>query len=187
MLEAPAPIACEALFDGLRDERFDVRFACGRALARLHTRHPEFAIAPQRVFEAVCREAKRTTSLPEAARLVDDAPDETEALLGAAVKDRAHRVLEHCFTLLLAVTEADPIRVAWQALQTNDPALRGTALEYLEHALPEDVRAALWPHLEDTRPRRGARPADAALADLLAAHPSIEIRLSELRERRPER
>jgi hypothetical protein len=33
-------------------------------------------------------------------------------------------------------------------VQTDDPELRGTALEYLESILPPEVRAQLWPFLE---------------------------------------
>jgi hypothetical protein len=43
---------------------------------------------------------------------------------------------------------AEPLRIALHAVQTDDPELRGTALEYLESILPPEVRAQLWPFLE---------------------------------------
>jgi hypothetical protein len=42
---------------------------------------------------------------------------------------------------------AEPLRIALQAVKADDPALRGTAIEYLESILPPDVRAQLWPFL----------------------------------------
>src|SRR5207302_9365877 len=77
--------------------------------------------------------------------------------LAAAIEDRAgadapaHRAsagLEHVFTVLGLALPAEPLRIALHAVQTDDPELRGTALEYLESILPPDVRAQLWPLLE---------------------------------------
>ena len=59
--------------------------------------------------------------------------------------------------------------------------LRGTALEYFEGALPEDMRTALWPFLEDRRPQeRTAHSPDAVLQQLLLSNESIQLRLEEL-------
>jgi hypothetical protein len=38
--------------------------------------------------------------------------------------------------------------MAYQALRSDDRTLRGTSLEYLERILPDRVRDALWPVLE---------------------------------------
>ena len=43
--------------------------------------------------------------------------------------------------------DGEPIDLAFRALQGRDAALRGTALEYLDHVLPAPIRAALWPML----------------------------------------
>ncbi len=61
--------------------------------------------------------------------------------------------------------------------------LRGTALEYLETALREDVREALWPFLEDNRPRRReSRPTNEILQNLLHSQHSIVMNLEELKK-----
>ena len=53
--------------------------------------------------------------------------------------------------------------LALHAVQTDDPELRGTALEYLESILPPDVRAQLWPFLEgEGHGQRLAAPATDA-------------------------
>src|SRR6185436_6822073 len=52
------------------------------------------------------------------------------------------------FTVLGLALPPEPLRIALHAVQTDDPELRGTALEYLESILPADVRAQLWPLLE---------------------------------------
>ena len=72
----------------------------------------------------------------------------------------AERGLAHVFTLLSLAVEREPLQIAYWAVLGADPGLRGTALEYLENVLPDDVRRALWPYL-------GARaqvPAGQAIA-----------------------
>ena len=70
-------------------------------------------------------------------------------------------------------------------LHTDDPGLRGTALEYLEGVLPPDIRDRLWPFLSD-RPRKQSdtRARDEILADLLRSNESIMLNLEELQTTR---
>ncbi|MGD9603490.1 MAG: hypothetical protein AB7V59_16895, partial [Gammaproteobacteria bacterium] len=66
--------------------------------------------------------------------------------------------MEHVFTLLGLVLDREALSLALHAVASADRNLSGTALEYLEHVLPEDVRRALWPRLQlSARPssRRG--------------------------------
>ena len=99
------------------------------------------------------------------------------------VRDRANRSLEHVFTLLALALPRQPLRIAFRGLHTDDPLLRGTALEYLESALPPEIRRPLWPYLEDNRPKRpGATPpAPEALRALLQSSESIVLRLEDLK------
>jgi len=39
------------------------------------------------------------------------------------------------------------MQIALQGLYTNDPQLRGTAMEYLESVLPPKILSRLWPVL----------------------------------------
>ena len=61
-------------------------------------------------------------------------------------------------------------RLALSALRSDDLNLRGTAYEYLENVLPDDLRQALWPHLrayagaeEPTRPSKRPRRSESQL------------------------
>jgi hypothetical protein len=86
--------------------------------------------------------------------------------------------------MLSLVLPAEPLQVAFRALHTDDPNLRGTALEYLEATLPTDIRDRLWAFLEQQPPSHpGARPREAILEDLLRSDRSIRLNLEELRRR----
>jgi hypothetical protein len=88
------------------------------------------------------------------------------------------------FTLLSLAFPRRPLVLAFHGLYTDDEHLRGTALEYLESMLPADVRAALWPYLEDSRPPGGSPQSRAeALERLLRSHRSIQLNLEEARRR----
>ena len=98
------------------------------------------------------------------------------------LRERASRSLEHVFTLLALVLSRQHLTIAFRALHTSDPMLRGTALEYLETLLPEPIRARLWPYLEDRRSARpAARPAADVAQDLLRSRQSIALNLEALR------
>ena len=87
--------------------------------------------------------------------------------------------------LLSLVLPATPLQIAYRGLHTSDPALRGTALEYLEGVLPPDIRDRLWPFLGDSPAPvpGGARSREEILADLLRSNESIVLNLEELRRR----
>jgi hypothetical protein len=58
----------------------------------------------------------------------------------------SRRLLDaHVFTPLALVLPTEPLRIAFRGWHTDDPALRGTALEYLENVLPHQIRDRLWP------------------------------------------
>jgi len=73
-------------------------------------------------------------------------------------------------TLLALVIEREPVRLAYHALHADEPAIRGTALEYLENVLPERVKQAtlslLAGSVEPPRERRIQRDARALRAEL---------------------
>jgi hypothetical protein len=83
---------------------------------------------------------------------------------GLAADDRR---LEHVFTLLALVVPREPVQIAYRAVRSQDRAMRGTALEYLENVLPDDVRSALWPHLDAQAREAPRRAPDEVVAELL--------------------
>jgi AAA family ATP:ADP antiporter len=182
------PRAIEGLLVGLEDPRFEVRYQCGRALARIHDADSSLPIPGERTLGAVMREMKVDRSVWESQRLLDRSDEATDTpFVERFLRDRANRSLEHVFTLLSLILPKQPLIVAFRGLHTSDEVLRGTALEYLEVMLPEAVRANLWPFLEEGRGlQRPPRPRDEILAALMASNASIEANLELLRgERRP--
>ena len=172
----------DGLMRGLEDEEFVVRLACGRALVQIRREHPEPPVLEAKVFKLVEREIAYGREVWEERRplpLGDDEPD--SPLVDDKLRKRANRYLEHVFDLLALVDSMDSMRDVFRALHTDDPQLRGDALEYLDWILPRPIRTSLWPYLEaEDRPTRRRPSKLAALSALRLAHDSVEISLSEL-------
>jgi hypothetical protein len=189
---SPTDRAVDGLLRGLGDPRFEVRYRCGRALVRVLDLAPGLTVSGAAIEAAILDEVTVDRGLWEGRRLLDRLEDDAwSPLVDEVLRDRANRSLEHVFTLLSLILPRQPLVIAFRGLHTTDPMLRGTALEYLETALPEAIRIRLWPYLEDGRSRRGAtggptagRPAAQVLEDLLRSRQSIAINLEELRRRR---
>ena len=185
LADQPAAEAVEGLVRALDDRRFEVRYRAGRALWRLAERATGLTLDSARVIEVVLREVTVDRNVWESRQLIDAADDEWETPVVNVVRERANRSLEHVFTLLSLILPRVTVQLAYQGLQTGDPHLRGTALEYLETVLPESVRQRLWPFLEDQgrRPGRTGRPAEDVVRELLASKESIMLALGDVRRR----
>ncbi|MCA8967678.1 MAG: hypothetical protein KDC48_22545, partial [Planctomycetes bacterium] len=114
------------------------------------------------VYEAVRREVALSPAEWQARRLPGDT-----AFDGSA-QAPASRTLEHVFTLLSLVHDPDALRLCMQALASRDAHLRGTALEYLENVLPDDLRPRLWEHLgvREAGGQRRVRPRGEVMREL---------------------
>jgi len=179
-------LASWGLWRAVSDPRFEVRYRSGKALAKLRDDGHPLDIAQDAVFEAVRREVSVDGRIWQGHRLLDghDGSDDDE-LLHRVLEQRSATGLDHVFTLLGLTLPAEPLRIALQAVSTSNPMLRGTALEYLESVLPEQVRAPLWPFLEvDHAIRAPARSRGEIVAALQLSHPSI---ISDLRAQHGER
>jgi hypothetical protein len=174
--------AVDGLLLGLDDQRFEVRFQSGRSLAAIVAKNPRVRIPEQAIYDVVLRALAVGRPVWESHRLLD-ALDDSEQPVDKFIKDRTSQALAHVFTLLSLVQPAEPLQIAYRGLLTGDENLRGTALEYLEGTLPPANRARLWPFLEDRRaPDRVVRARDEILHDLLRSHPSIQLKLEEVRQ-----
>ncbi|MFN8654031.1 MAG: hypothetical protein U0133_19185 [Gemmatimonadales bacterium] len=184
LAEGSGPEVRDALLRALEDPRFEVRYRAGRALARVLSREPGVTVEADRVIETVLREVAVDRGVWEGRHLIDQSDDDWSPIEAEVVRDRATRSLEHVFTLLALILPADTLRLAYHGLHTGDAHLRGTALEYLESALPERVRDKLWPFLEVERQHQ-ARPLtpEQALRELLASRESIVLALAAARGR----
>ncbi len=151
----------------LADSRFEVRFRCAKALASIREAGHELGIDEAEVFAAAERELSVDSSVWQNHRLLDPLPEAAEAVLLDRVKaGPSSRGLEHVFTLLALALPTGPVRIARQALGTQDRVLRGTALEYLESVLPASLRALLWPHLESSEAGEDDEPFFTLIAAL---------------------
>lgn len=177
--------AADGLLLGLEDLRFEVRYQCARSLLAIVEKHPAIRVDKKRVLALVRHEVVVGRDVWEKRRLLD-APEEgdSRSFLEELVRDRASRGLAHVFTLLALVLPAEPLRIAFRGLHTDDEWLRGTALEYLESVLPRDIHDRLWSFLERRPvPSQVRRPGEATLAALLQSRQSITANLEALKRR----
>ncbi len=168
LAEHPTQDAANGLLRGMADERFEVRYECGRALLKLTEHDRGVVIAPQQVIALVKKELLLGKDVLESqpAPELDEEEGEAPALIARLLRDRIDRSLEHIFTLLALNLDRVSLRLAFKALHETDERLRGTALEYLETVLPDEVRDAVWPFLGEAHPMLPPRPALEILADL---------------------
>lgn len=146
--EVPTQRAADGLLLALDDTRFDIRYRSAQALGRIRARQPEIAVPHEKVMETAARAAERAGESP--------------------------RHLEHAFSLLALVLDREPLEIALRALRGLDPALRGTALEYLDNVLPPLLRERLWPHLASgPRPGPSGRSSAEIRDDLLRSTASV--------------
>ena len=175
--------AVDGVLLGLEDLRFEVRFHCGRSLAAIVERNAFVRVDMERVFTLVRRELAVGRPVWESQRLLDEVDD--SRFVDDFLKQRAGQSLAHVFTLLSLVLPTVPLQIAYRGLHTNDKALRGTALEYLEGVLPRDIRDRLWPVLGDepATPASTAKDRSQILKDLVSSNESIMLNLEGLRSR----
>lgn len=166
--------AVEGLLEGLDDDRFEVRYWCALALARITARHPPLRPPVGRIHEVVSRELETGRKVWESRRLLDDDAEEEVPLLDRALRDRIHRSVEHVFTLLSLAYDPEPLRLSLLALAGDDQTLRGTALEYLENVLPETIRDSLFPMLDARVELRRKRSRDDIVEDLVRSMRSMD-------------
>lgn len=181
ILEVGEPaLATWGLRRGLADTRFEVRYRCAKALTHLRASGHELGITEPDVFELIERELAVDSHVWQSHKLLDPSPSDNDELQldNAGVSSRA---LEHVFTLLGLTLPSSPVRIALQALHTQDRALRATALEYIESVLPAPLRAMLWPHLESANDDE-QDDALAALIPTLADDPAAWPKLKAAME-----
>jgi ATP:ADP antiporter, AAA family len=173
--------AFEGLAQALNDRRFEVRYRAGRALSQMAGQVDGARIDRERVVGVILNEMGVDRGVWESRQLIDPAEEEYSPMEAEVLRDRVSRSMEHLFTLLSLIYPRETLRLAFHALHTNDPYLRGTALEYLETVLPDTIWGRLLPLLEQGEvPTRLPGSADA-LRDLLASRESISLALSEAR------
>lgn len=173
---SPTARAADGLLCGLDDARFEVRYACGRALLAIAGQPSDIVVPPERLKAIVLREVSLGKEVWESqsAPPFDEGEDDAPGLFERLLQDRIDRSLEHVFNVLALQVDARSLRIAFLALHADDAHHRGTALEYLETVLPDEIREAIWPLLGGGRPMHPTRPTQEILADLMGAEPGAD-------------
>jgi hypothetical protein len=179
LAERPTQDAANGLLRGMADERFEVRYECGRALLKITEHDRGVVIDPQQVIALVKKELLlgKDVLQSQPALELDEEEGEGPSLIARLLRDRIDRSLEHIFTLLALNLDRVSLRLAFKALHETDERLRGTALEYLETVLPDEVRDGVWPFLGEAHPMLPPRPALEVLADLRRSNKAVGVAL----------
>jgi hypothetical protein len=141
--------AVQGLTLGLQDSELDVRFRCAEALGHIKINHPNMSIDTEAVWRVVYREI--------------------DHLSGSGYRaTQGVEPLRHLFNLFGIIFGPDVMDSCYDSLQAEDPTIRGTALEYLENQLPQNIRTSLWPVIASgyTEPKSD-RSAQEIMHDLL--------------------
>ena len=106
---------------------------------------------------------------------------ERSVLLDRRALRSVNRSLEHVFTLLSLTHPREMMASALAGLASEEPALRGTALEYLEVILPASLCRTLLPRLDaEAIPARGERSREEVSEELLRSSAAVVIDRDEL-------
>jgi AAA family ATP:ADP antiporter len=174
-----SPFAVAALVQALDDASFAVRHQAALSLLRLSELDPKIRFDTELILGFARREIERGRASWGKETLFD-AGDEEDPIFGE-LRERANRSLAQVIAVLSLVLEREPLWIAYQALHTDVDQLRGTAIEYLENILPEDIRTSLWPLLGVLQPTASERRTHRRIADdLLGAKQSVLDHLRRL-------
>jgi hypothetical protein len=176
--QCDSQLAIHGLLGALADPRFEVRFQCSRALDLLVQRRPDLKVPADLVYAAVEREMQVARPIRDSRRLLDprDSSD-PNAFLDEILRERADQTLEHIFSLFALLLPREAMKIAFRSLHTDDAALRGLAIEYLDSVLPDQVRDGLWVLIETKPPAHPLDVSQDALGELLRAHESLLVKI----------
>ena len=127
------------LLDGLDDMRFEVRYHCSRAIARLLEQDPRLSIDRTRMIGVVERELSVPPQKWRGYRLLDRPDAEPEPGGTREFPEDASRFLEYIFQLLSTVVPREPLDAAVRGVRSPHAGVRGLATEYLDQVLPPAV------------------------------------------------
>jgi ATP:ADP antiporter, AAA family len=137
----------DGLLNGLNDQRFEVRYHCGRAISRILVHNEELSVDRARMITSIERELDVPPQLWRGYRLFDRPDEPAPSTIPADVNSRH---LEYIFLLLSTIIPREPLDAAVQGVQSANAGVRGLALEYLHQVLPPAVAARLRAMMEST-------------------------------------
>jgi AAA family ATP:ADP antiporter len=168
--QADNEVALQGLTLGLQDRELDVRFRCAEALSLIKTNHPDLSIDVEVIWQVIYREITLFSATGfKSTQGVDP--------------------IRYLFILLGIIFGPNVMDICYESLQVEDQTLRGTALEYLENQLPQNIRVSLWPLIASGhKATRSDRSLEEITQDLLQAGRSVkskdqilELRMKDLK------
>lgn len=174
------PRAVLGMVDGLRDEEFDVRYRCARALVGMQRTNHDLIFPKSAIIEAVGHELALDPTQWNRGESPEGVYPEVQNEIDALLEAREDRSLKYVFTLLSLALDHEAIILSLRALSSQDENLRGTALEYLHNVLPDPIRGALWPRLTERSERPQTRSTTTAPEDLLRSMRSLMLSRDQL-------
>jgi hypothetical protein len=151
----------DGLLNGLNDQRFEVRYHCGRAISRILVHNEELSVDRARMIASIERELDVPPQLWRGYRLLDRPDEPAPSSIPADVNSRH---LEYLFLLLSTIIPREPLDAAVHGVQSANAGVRGLALEYLHQVLPPAVATRLRAMMEST-------PSDADVPELSSEPP----------------
>src|SRR5262249_10513628 len=131
----------------------------------------------QAVFAVIERELSVGRTVWENRHLLDKRQSTDQFLfLDDVLREHAQLSWEYVFSLLALIFPREPLKVAFQALHTEDRLLRGLPLEYLDSVLPQSLRS--MPRILESVAGGEASPVGADVAArLIEASKSVSMKL----------
>ncbi|MDQ3297767.1 MAG: hypothetical protein M3619_14355 [Myxococcota bacterium] len=163
-VKARVELARAGLIACLADPEFEIRAKAAEGLAKLHEHDPRLKFDEAAVFDGIRRELAVDPAIWKA---LHEAKQEAAQVALEGGPPSLSREVEHLATLLALVLPADPIRTAFVGLHSEDPTLRGVALEYLDNVLPPDIRERMWTLFAIEQSAVEKRPIEDVLTELL--------------------
>ena len=140
---APGPRALRALVETIPDDDFEIGLECARSGVRITEHDPSLQLTRDQVHELARRELDVGDRAWEQRGRRRSMGEDLPAILEPADLARIDRSFERLFTILALSYGRDVMASTLRAIHADDPNLRGTALEYLQTALPEKLRGPL--------------------------------------------
>jgi len=144
----------DGVVNGLDDARFEVRYHCSRAVARMLAKNPSLSVDRARMIAVVERELSVPPQVWQGYRLLDR-PELEDAAASESPADTS-RHLEHVFALLSTIVGREPLDAAVHGIGSANAGVQGLAMEYLDQVLPPAVLARLRAMMAATQSSAGA-------------------------------
>ena len=144
--------AWDGLCRQLRDERFEIRLRCARALEQILERRPECRLDRDTIFEPVGIELSSSGDLRQ-----DSQPDSARAgqhrMVQEVLRERTLKRLTYIATLLGLVLPPQSVRLAFRALRTEEAKLDSVLLHSLREQLSTRMELRWVPVTHQERKR----------------------------------